>query len=327
MADDAVDNGLRWLAAHQLPGGGWSDELALAYCDGLRMQKVPFVGDPGDLEESGLTGLVLCAFLGAGYTNRGKHPFARVVSRGLRFLKNNQTPEGVFATDDKWPTAVGHGWGALALIEAYGMTGSPIFKGSAQRGLDALGPTWRKSGNDPLATVLTAMGLRSAQLINRDSVKRGKQPPLFLDKRLDKDLHADALSLGKRGSGLRTAAGLMSRILLGDEPADHPDIEAGAVRLVAALSSAGERADPAQTWLASLVAYLVGGEQAWVPMRKALVAHVLGREHKGGHACCLRGSWDPAPAPSMPGGRVASTALHALGLQLFYRYDSRLHRR
>jgi len=325
--DDVVDDSLRWLAAHQLPNGGWNDELTLAYCDGLRMKDVSVTGKPERIHETGLTSLAVCAFLGAGYTNRGKHPFARVVSRGLRYLKNCQLPDGLFEEEGDGTLAVGHGWATLAMVEAYGMTGSPIFKRSAQRSLDALGPTWRGSGDDPLATALTAMSLRSAQIINADRVKRGKKASLVVEARLAKQLHTVGIALGAQGADFRTASGLWTRILLGDEPDEHGDIHAGALRLVAAVRAAGAQADPGLTWLVSLIAYQIGGKEVWAPMREALTQHTIALERKGGHACCLRGSWDPRPDPSMPGGRTAATVLHALSLQRFYRYSCTLHKR
>ena len=53
---------LTWLAAHQRPDGRWTQE-------GARDQEI------------GVTGLALSAFLGAGFTNRGNHDYAKVDTR------------------------------------------------------------------------------------------------------------------------------------------------------------------------------------------------------------------------------------------------------
>jgi len=194
------------------------------------------------------------------------------------------------------------------------MTGSPIFKGSAQRGLDAREAAWRRSGDDPLATVLTAMVLRAGQLINRDAVRRGKPAPLTLSEHLGKALLDHGLTLSDSEAGFRTGAGLLTRLLLGDEPKNHPDIAAGALRLLAALRAAGERADPGLTWLTSLIAHRVGGKRMQDPLRKLLYEDMSGGLRRGGNVCCLRDSWDPQPGPSMPGGRVAATTLRGLAM-------------
>ena len=90
--------------------------------------------------EAGVTGLALCAFLGAGYTNRGKHPFAKVVSKGLRYLKNVQDAEGCFGPRSAH-YMYNHACAALAMVEAYGMT-----EASHQMASNPLPPRARKPG-------------------------------------------------------------------------------------------------------------------------------------------------------------------------------------
>ena len=92
----AVDDALKWLAAHQSPDGGWEAAGFNKWCDGKPATQAVPTASARRSTIPGVTGLALCAFLGAGYTNRGKHPFAKVVSRGLRYLKNVQDAEGCF---------------------------------------------------------------------------------------------------------------------------------------------------------------------------------------------------------------------------------------
>ncbi len=94
-AQAAVEDALKWLAAHQSPNGGWEAAGFQKWCDGKPAAQGPD-GMGKALYDPGVTGLALCAFLGAGYTNRGRHPFAKTVSKGLRYLKNIQDPEGCF---------------------------------------------------------------------------------------------------------------------------------------------------------------------------------------------------------------------------------------
>ncbi|MDA1195494.1 MAG: hypothetical protein O2894_09965, partial [Planctomycetota bacterium] len=156
--EDAADDALRWLAVHQSSSGAWSAAAFDRWCDGkAREPSGEDVGRGSPELDVGVTGLALSAFLGAGYTNRGQHPFASVVSRGLRFLKNAQDPLGAFAPRASPHPLRQHVWAALAMIEAYGMTGSPIFQGSAQRSLDYLlhmrnaAGTWGEGDLPPLS--------------------------------------------------------------------------------------------------------------------------------------------------------------------------------
>ena len=64
-------------------------------------------------------------------------------------------------------------------------------------------------------------------------------------------------------------------------------------------------------------AYQLGGEpfKAWSPaMQEAL----LPAQREGG---CVDGSWDPSDDSCGPSGRVEATALGALTLEFYYRYQ------
>jgi len=157
----APPGGLDWLAAQQGADGGWRD--------------------------AELTGRVLLAYLGAGYTHRGRHPFAKVVARGLRFLKRSQDAEGWFAgdaDDDPGTRLLGHVLATAAMVEAYGMTESPIFRGSAQKALDALAKAC--ADDDPrLRDRAVAAGalraLYAAREIAADREARGRRARLEAD--------------------------------------------------------------------------------------------------------------------------------------------------
>ena len=318
--DTATSGGGNWLFHHQAPTGAWDGAAALGLCGGHRMRGVPMSGDPDEISNAGLTGMVLLAFLGAGYTNRGKHQFAHSVSRGLRHLKSVQRRDGVFPASSDWDDATAHGLAALAMVEAYAMTGSPIFKGSAQRGLDALSTVFWAAGDLPLATVLTAMTLRSAEIVNDDAIKRGKPAPLTINEKLFAEVEVEARRYDDQTGDLRACCGMFTRILCGEDPRKSEGIEPGSLRLVEALEKSGAKADPTLIWLGSMLCFQVGGKP-WKRMRKFLTSVVVDRQRKDGHACCLRGSWDPPANATLPGGRVTATAAGALSLVLLYQYS------
>ena len=64
----------KWLAAHQSPNGGWEAAGFGKWCDGKPARAGPGRRGQGRSTTPGVTGLALCAFLGAGYTNRGRAP-------------------------------------------------------------------------------------------------------------------------------------------------------------------------------------------------------------------------------------------------------------
>ncbi|MDJ0522143.1 MAG: hypothetical protein QNJ90_08730 [Planctomycetota bacterium] len=360
--DDAVDDALRWLAAHQSPNGGWEAAGFNQWCDGNPVSDASKRPDGlgKALYDPGVTGLALCAFLGAGYTNRGKHPFAKVVSRGLRYLKNIQDPEGCFGPRSTQQYIYNHACAALAMVEAYGMTGSPIFKGSAQRCLDfialARNPyfAWRygiKPGdNDTSVSGWMMMALKSAQLINSDAVKRGKRPPLTIDESafdglrawLDKVTDPDYGQVGyvQRGTGparpqelvdrfpadkseSMTAVGMLARIFMGEDPRKSKLIKLGAdlcAKLPPTWNKADGSIDMYYWYYATLAMFQVGGKY-WDLWKKGMEKAMVETQRKDTDYCQYKGSWDPVGPWGMDGGRVYSTAIQALCLEVFYRYD------
>ena len=359
---DALDDALRWLAAHQSPDGRWEADGFYRWCD-LRpvsdTSKHPD-GRGKALYDPGVTGLALCAFLGAGYTNRGKHPFAKVVSRGLRFLKNVQDPEGCFGPRTTQQYIYSHATAALAMVEAYGMTGSSIWKGSAQRALDFIALTrnpyfaWRygvKPGdNDTSVTGWMMMALKSAQIINNDIAKRrSKQRPLVIDESafdgirawLDKATDKDYGRVGyvQRGSGSArpqdlvdrfpadksealTAVGVLARVFMGEDPRKSDLIKKGAA-LMSKLPPTWNKADGSidmYYWYYGTLAMFQVGSRPWEAWKKAMNKAIVETQRKDTDHCQYKGSWDPVGPWGGDGGRVYSTALMAMCLAIYERY-------
>lgn len=358
--DDAVLHALRWLAAHQSEDGGWECEGFMKWCDGK-----PNTGDKPDgpgkpMYDSGVTGLALCAFLGAGYTNRGDHEFAKVVRKGLNYLKNVQDPEGCFGPRSTQHYIYNHAVASLAMVEAYGMTESNIYKGPAQKALDFISLSrnpyfvWRygvKPGdNDSSVTGWMMMALKSAKLINEDAHKRGKPNPLTLDLEafdgirawLDKMTDPDYGRVGyvTRGSGparpmelvdrfpadkseSMTAVGMLARIFMGDDPRKDPIIKKGAdlcAKLLPTWNTNDGSIDMYYWYYATLAIYQIGGDY-WSKWEKAMMDSMVANQRMDGNYCGFKGSWDPVDPWGPDGGRVYSTATLAMCLLVVYRYE------
>ena len=98
-SEKAVEAGLAWLAAHQLPDGGWAFDLEAlddnhreGNCRGQCSNSTATAG--GSTHRRSLhpsrmaaTGIALLPFLGAGYTPTEPSAYQRTVAAGLEFLK------------------------------------------------------------------------------------------------------------------------------------------------------------------------------------------------------------------------------------------------
>jgi hypothetical protein len=357
---DAVEHALRWLAAHQSPDGGWEAAGFDKWCDGK-----PATGPRPDglgkaLYDPGVTGLALCAFLGAGYSSRGQHEFSKVVSRGLNYLRNVQDPEGCFGPRTTQHYIYNHATAALAMVEAYGMTGSSVLRRPAQKALDfislARNPyfVWRygvKPGdNDTSVTGWMMMALKSARIVNDDAVRRGKPAPLLVDDEafqgikawLDKMTDPDYGRVGyvQRGTGparpqdlvdrfpaekseSMTAVGMLARIFIGEDPRTSKVVKQGAdlcLKLAPTWNPSDGSIDMYYWYYATLAMYQVGGD-AWNKWNAAMTTSMVPNQRMDTDYCAFKGSWDPIDPWGGDGGRVYSTALLAMCLEVYYRYD------
>src|SRR6185369_7383371 len=94
--------------------------------------------------DPGLTGLALLAFLGRGIDGRSQgifvdeamgrpYPAGPLVGRAIKWIMTAQGPDGAF-TD--YPSLLyNEAIGALALSEAWGLSGNPKIKEAAQRSI------------------------------------------------------------------------------------------------------------------------------------------------------------------------------------------------
>ncbi len=273
-----------FLVSTQLPSGGWA-------------------GDGGETAHVGVSALATLALLGGGYTGRGESPPDRAVRDALRFLMGHQDAEGRFGDG----ALSDHALATLAMSEAAWMSRDPKYARPRSRAILHLVGRQAADGSfgDLLTTAWAGMALKSAHF---GGFLADPEPAKRLKRWLD--LVTDEATGEVRGHGdiaRATAIGILLRILHGEDPRTSAPIARGAAICLANLASG----DGLFRFFATLALFQCGGSD-WKKWNESVLASVVKAQQPDG-------SWQPAEGQF--GGRVGATALGAMALQVYYRYD------
>jgi hypothetical protein len=119
-----------------------------------------------------------------------------------------------------------------------------------------------------------------------------------------------------------TGVGVLARVFCGEDPRRSEIIRKGA-DLCAALPPTWNPADGSidmyYWYYATLAMFQVGGRH-WSIWNRGLETAVAGSQRRDGDHCLYKGSWDPIDPWGPHGGRVYSTAILAMCLEVYYRY-------
>ena len=335
--ESAVDLGLEWLFHHQEAEGYWD-----------RVKYEGTAGDRGDPDNVGVTGGAVLAFLGAGHTEKhGK--YRDTVRRGIGWLISTQKDNGRWGRRHKqmYRSALA----TMALSEAAGMAKMPATMAAAQKAVDGLIKAQKpyaawfydaytkeladRHENDTSITIWAAMALKSAKVsglrvsgtaftgvmnwIDHAQNLDGAKPGDY-DYRGGKVAYRGKMDqpVRSRTNNLLTAAGGVIRIFWGQD-LNHPGIVGPCNRLIEYLPGKVET-DYYAWYYITLLMFQKGGEHwtTWnAPMQKTL----LGAQVKGDPRQ-MGGSWEPENGgrAGKHGGRVMTTALAVLSLEVYYRY-------
>lgn len=347
-SQSAVDLALEWLKNHQSSDGRWDSDGFDSNC------KLNKCSGPGEsVFDPGLSGLALLCFLGAGETHQSGN-YKDTVKGGLKFLKDIQDQEGCFGPRTSQHFQYNHMCASLAMTEAYGLTQSVLFKDSAQRGLNFIHQSqnpylaWRygvrDGDNDSSVTGWAVMALKSGILAGLEVDKGAFGGALaWIDKMTEPEF--GKVGYQQRGgqparttamqdkfpaakSEALTAVGVLSRIFCHASGEDNADlikkdefVQKGADLMLKQLPKwdTDEGCIDFYYWYyGSLAMYQVGGKHwdQWKPaMEKAIIEHQRLEEGKD-----EKGSWDPEDPWAPEGGRIYSTAVNCLCMEVFYRY-------
>jgi hypothetical protein len=332
---DAADAALDWLRRHQGPTGAWDCDGFGAVCRGNACG-----GPGGPLHDPGVTGLSLLAFLGTGETHVSKR-HGPVVRSGLKYLKGVQDAEGCFGPRTGGHFVYDHALAALAMTEAYGLTQSLLFKASAQHGVDFVlqcqNPylAWRygvrPQDNDTSVTGWMVMALKSAKGSGLDvdpaSFEGAKA---WLDKVTEPEYGRAGYTA--RGNGPARPQELMDKF-----PADKSE-SLTAVAVLTRVFCGADKDDefvkkgadlclntpPVWTidfyywYYGTLAIFQVGGDY-WKKWNESMKKAIIDSQRMD-KSDDRYGSWDALDPWAQDGGRVYSTAVNVMCLEVYYRY-------
>ncbi len=331
-SEAAVERGLAWLAAHQFDDGGWRFDLTTCpQCAGA-CRNSGFRSSTTDA-----TGLALLCFLGAGYTHE-EGPYQNEVLKGLYYLQEKMLLssmggdlrdrsvvselQGNVLLMQKNGDMYSHAIATLALCEAYAMTRDKTLADAAQKATDFIVNAQHEAGGWRYEPGMPGdLSVTGWQLTALKSAVHGRlQVPREVWYRAIEFLNSVQASRGSQyrykanenPQRVMSVVGLFSRMLLG-WPQDHRPLRKG-VALVA-------DQDPRENhmyfnYYASQVLRHHGGS-GWDRWNPRMRDYLVDMQNTQGHET---GSWYFDEDWSNPGGRLYTTTLSILTLEVYYRY-------
>jgi hypothetical protein len=223
-------------------------------------------------------------------------------------------------------TMYSHGIASIALIEAYAMTGDPVRRKSAQDAVKFIinaqydDGGWRyqpqgESGGpgDMTVTGWQLMALKSAMLAGIEvPYQVWSRASDFVDTLASSDGSQYAYLPGQRGTVATDAIGLLCR-MIGGWPRDARPLLKGAAKLS---QQEPELNNVYFIYYASQVLHHLGGPR-WEKWNPRMREYLIETQAVDGHEA---GSWYFDEQHSTPGGRLYTTAMAIMSLEVYYRY-------
>lgn len=332
-SERAVEASLKWLASVQELNGHWS-----AARHGGGAVKVDPQGQDrqggGKFADSGITGLVVLSFLGAGYTH-DKGPYTGEVRKALDWLISQQSNNGYLGGKaTRYDQNYCHAIATFALAEAYAMqsdpTDFPELRSAVRKGIKLISAFqnddggWRygrggeNSESDMSMFGWQLMALKSA--VNggipvAEETRRGMVK--FLETR-GRGVHGGLAGyrMADKPTAAMTAEALFCRQMFATKARDAASEEATEYlrKNLPRITSYDE-----YYWYYGTLAMHHIDDEPWREWNGALRDLLISLQRQEGP---LAGSWDPKGKWAGIGGRIYSTALSTMCLEVYYRYTS-----
>lgn len=317
-SEAAVELALQWLADHQRRDGSWSFSLNGPPCNG-RCQDHRHNPEQLPAPPTAATGLALLAFLGAGYTHESGR-YAEHVDRGLYYLRG-QMREVEIGADLQMGSMYGHGIATLAVAEAAAMTGDQELRGMtaeltrfvlAARHEDG---SWGYTPGTPGDITLTAWQIMALQGAHRLKIQLPSDVFARTKQYVDGLSPDQGLHFGYRKpevSKTPTAIGITLQLYLGRPP--HNAAHQAGLRQLSQWGALPNNVY--HNYYATLALHHSRSDQ-WEQWHQPLRDYLIRTQEKRGHQA---GSWHFRDHYGDVGGRLYTTAMAAMILEVYYRY-------
>ena len=351
-SEQAVAAGLDWLARHQAADGHWGPDCLGGHPNSQCVKGQECSG-PGGRYEAALTGLAILAFQAGGHYDFNNHLYSERVARGLAYLIERQGPDGELVGslngrgDGPERAAAGfeqrymyeHGIAAFALCEACAVakasrrSPSPKTLEAAVRAVkfiesqqhDDGGWRYTPARGEPSDTSVSGWSMLALKTAREAEIALDEQtmPRLvaFFDRELEPLTGRTHYMLSLFNTDALTGVGMLvdEFVLL---KRDTRRIALAAPYLAEAAEDRwGPHKDaPADHYLwynCTLAMFQAGGEP-WRRWNAVVRDRVISLQESG--AECRRGSWPPHDRWGDTGGRIYTTALAVLTLEVYYRF-------
>ncbi|MEX0641368.1 MAG: hypothetical protein WD468_01635 [Pirellulales bacterium] len=334
QTEAAVAAALIWLAASQSPDGRWDADRF-----GAGREMVVLGQDrhgAGGNADTGISALALLAFLGAGHSHeQGDHQ--ATVRRGLDYLIRTQATDGsIFGNAELYAQMYSHSMSTFALAEAAAMTGDKRLQPAVSRAINyclrAQHPStggWRYRPGDTGDTSQLGWQMMALASAERAGLAVPRQTWTSVDKFLHSVRRGDYGGLASYrpdspASISMTAEALYCRLLLSETHGDVLDEQSATEatgQLLGALPD-GDRVNLYYWYYATLALHhrQQASDQAataWHAWNDALTSVLLSRQVNSGSDA---GSWNTDCQWGGYGGRVYTTAIAAMCLEVYYRH-------
>jgi hypothetical protein len=324
QTEAAVQAALKWFADNQAADGRWDPRAHGAgresNVQGRDRQSA------GSHADTGMTGLALLSYLASGHTHRDG-PYRDDVRRGVEFLMRTQSADGSLGGQAaSFEFMYCHAMASCALGEAYGMTGDERLGDAARRAIgytvaaqDPIGGSWRYrpgEAGDTSQLGWQLMALKSAELAGIPIPEATRQGIARFLRSVSSGRRGGLASYrpGELATRTMTAEALVCWQFLGLARSDPACDEAGDWLLG---ELPGQGAYNLYYWYYGTLGMFQLQGVHWQRWNEALRSELLARQVKDGQQA---GSWDPNDLWGSHGGRIYSTALATLALEVYYRF-------
>ena len=305
--EGAIKRSLDWISRNQEADGHWSITR--------------FGGQNG--HDIAATGLATLCYLGWGATHHKDGPHRERVTKAIKWLTGKMRPDGDLRGDGG--NMYDHGIASIALAEAFGLTKDPALRepvekltGFIVRAQNQQTGGWRYQPGEAGDTSVLGwqiMALKSAELAGIPVPAKSFE---LADRWLDSIAggpHAGHYGYQDRNpKPAMVAESMFARQLLGT-PRESPEMLESAAYLNTQLPDQG-RFSQYFWYYGSLALYQHQGP-VWKEWNRRLRPLLVSSQTRSGND---DGSWDPKGEWSNESGRMVTTAMATLSLEVYYRY-------